>query len=422
MKSILPILFLFISGTVFSQLPDYVYNNKIRTPQLYAYGDQLAYPVIRLNSNDKLELSFDDLDGDVKSYYYTIQLCNADWTPAMVSQFDYVRGFPQLLISAYRFSSIALTKYTHYQAIIPDVNSAPTVPGNFLLKVFLDADTSKLAFTRRFLVLGSGVQIGAQVLQPFNPQTTNTNQKLQFVVNTGNLSILDPTQQIRVVVLQNHRWDIAVSNFKPSIYSGSRFEYNNDDDYSFPAGKPWRWLDIQSFRFQSDRVQRAEYSKTATTILVKPDPDRSKMPYYFYNDINGYYYVQTTESVNPFWQTDYATVRFSFVPDGNAPYSDKDVYLVGKMTDYALSDETKMNFNAERGMYELSTFLKQGYYNYAYVTVDHGDPDMRPSFQFTEGNFKDTENDYTILVYYRPLGARADQLVGMATLNSMPTN
>ena len=422
MKSLVPIFLVFISGTSFGQLPDFVYNNRIRTPQLYAYGDQLAYPVIRLNSNDRLELSFDDLDGDVKSYYYTFQLCNADWTPAQVSQLDYVRGFPQLLISAYRFSSIALTKYTHYQAIIPDVNSIPTVAGNFLLKVFLDADTSRLAFTRRFLVLGSGVQIGAQVVLPFNPQTTNTNQKLQFVINTGNFSIMDPTQQLKVVILQNHRWDIAVSKFRPSIYTGNTYQYNSDDDYSFPAGKPWRWLDIQSFRFQSDRVQRAEYSKTATVILVKPDPERSRTPFYFYNDINGYYYIQTTESVNPYWQTDYATVRFSYVPDGNIPYPDKDVYLLGEMTNYALTEETKMNFNAERGMYELSTFLKQGYYNYAYVTVDRDDPEKRPSFQITEGNWKDTENDYTILVYYRPLGGRADQLVGMATLNSMPSN
>ena len=422
MKSPLFILILFFSGTLRGQLPDYVYSNKIRTPQLYGYGDQLSYPVIRINSNDRLELSFDDLDADVKSYYYTFQLCNADWTPAMVSQFDYMRGFPQVLISAYRFSSMALTKYTHYQAIIPDVNSVPTVPGNFLVKVFLDADTSKLAFTRRFLVLGTGVQIGAQVLQPFNPQTTNTHQKLQFRINTGNLSILDPLQQLKIVLLQNHRWDIAVSNFRPSIYTGNNFEYNNDDEYTFPAGKPWRWLDIQSFRFQSDRVQRAEYFKTSTTILVKPDPERSKMQYLFYNDINGYYYIQTTESVNPYWQTDYATVRFSYVPDGNTPYPDKDVYIIGKMTDYALNDETKMNFNAERGMYELSLFLKQGYYNYCYVTVDHGDPDRRPSFQITEGNFKDNENDYTILVYYRQLGGRADQLLGMATLSSMPAN
>lgn len=419
MKSFLSFCFIFLSQAGWTQAPDSVYDSRIRTPQLYAYGDQLAYPVIRLNSNDKLELQFDDLDANAKSYYYTYEFCNADWTPASISQFDYVRGFPQLLISAYRYSSIALIKYTHYTAIIPDVNSSPTLPGNYLLKVFLDSDTSKLAFTRRFLVLGSGVQIAAQVLQPFNPQTTNTHQKLQFAINAGTFSILDPAQQLKVVILQNHRWDIAITGVRPSIYSGNSYEYNSDDDYNFEAGKPWRWLDIQSFRFQSDRVQRAEYLKNSTTILVKPDPDRSRANFYFYNDINGFFYVQTTENVNPFWQTDYASVKFSFVPEGNIPFPDKDVYLLGKLTDYKLDDGTRMNFNAERGMYELTAFLKQGYYNYAYVTVDRGDYARKPSFQYTEGNNKETENDYTILVYYKPLGGRADELVGMATLNSM---
>ena len=94
------------------------------------------------------------------------------------------------------------------------------------------------------------------------------------------------------------------------------YQYNSDDGFVFPGGKQWRWLDIQSFRFQSDRVQNADYQKTATAIFVKPDMDRSQPGYYFYKDINGQYYIQTTESINPFWQTDYATVHFSFVPTG----------------------------------------------------------------------------------------------------------
>ncbi len=385
MKSFLPFCFIFVSLTGWAQTPDSVYDSRIKTPQLYAYGDQLSYPVIRLNSNDKLQLQFDDIDANSKNYYYTYVLCNADWTPAAISQLDYTRGFPQLLISAYRYSSIALIKYTHYQAIIPDVNSSPTLAGNYLLKVFLDSDTSKLAFTRRFLVLGTGVQIAALVLEPFNPQTTNTHQKLQFSINTGNYSIMDPTKQLKVVILQNHRWDIAVTGFHPSIYSGNSYEYNSDDDYTFEAGKPWRWLDIQSFRFQSDRVQRAEYLKNSTIILVKPDPDRSRANYYFYDDLNGFFYVQTTENVNPFWQSDYASVRFSFVPDGNIPFPDKDVYLLGKLTDYKLGDATRMYFNADRGMYEATAFLKQGYYNYAYVTVDGETPPENQPFSSRKG-------------------------------------
>ncbi|HEV3250771.1 MAG TPA: DUF5103 domain-containing protein, partial [Puia sp.] len=54
-----------------------------------------------------------------------------------------------------------------------------------------------------------------------------------------------------------------------------------------------------------------------------------------------------------------------------------------------------------------------------YVTINKNDPAKNASFEFTEGNNIETENDYNILVYYRPLGGRADQLVGIAKLNSL---
>jgi hypothetical protein len=414
------LLILLTGGRVgFSQAPDSIYTDYVKTPQLFGYGNQLTNPVIHLNSNEKLELHFDDINADIKNYYYTYQLCNADWTPTLISQFDYIRGFSQVNISSYKYSSFALTHYTHYQAIIPDVNCIPSRSGNYLLKVFLDGDTSKLVFTRRFLVLGDGVAIAAQILLPFNPAISNSDQKLQFNINIKALNVVNPFQQLKVVLLQNNRWDIAITGIQPSFYSGSNYQYNSDDNCNFPAGKEWRWLDLQSFRFQSDRVLRADYLKTSTTIFVRPDPDRSQQAYYYSQDLDGNFYIQTTESINPLWQGDYANVRFSFVPPGNIPFPDKDVYLSGKITDYKLNDLTKMIFNADRGVYEGSLFLKQGYYNYCYVTVNKDDPSNKPTFDFTEGNVVQAENDYTILVYFRELGGRADQLVGMATLNSM---
>ena len=78
-----------------------------------------------------------------------------------------------------------------------------------------------------------------------------------------------------------------------------------------------------------------------------------------------------------------------------------------------------MTFNPSIRAYEGSALMKMGYYNYAYVTVNSGDPHAVPSFEFTEGNHFDTENNYDILVYYRPLGGRADQLVGIYSTNSL---
>src|ERR1700743_2120126 len=95
---------------------DEVYAGNIQPPQLYPAGNQLGYPIIRLNSPDQLELHFDDIDESVKNYYYTIVLCNEDWTPAEVTEFDYIKGFSQIRIENYRISSVALTHYVHYTA------------------------------------------------------------------------------------------------------------------------------------------------------------------------------------------------------------------------------------------------------------------------------------------------------------------
>ena len=146
------LVFLTLPASSFAQTPDVTYMPNIQGIKLYLQGNQLSYPIIGLNSNELMELHFDDLDGRVKNYYYTFQLCNADWTPVDLSTFDYLKGFSQIRLNQYRLSSISQTKYVHYQAVLPDRNCVPSKSGNYLLKVFLDGDTSKLAFTRRVLV------------------------------------------------------------------------------------------------------------------------------------------------------------------------------------------------------------------------------------------------------------------------------
>lgn len=84
MKNWLPICLLICSTCLEAQIPEAVFNDRIASVQLHALGNQLGYPVLRLNSGDQLELHFDDLDGGVRNYSYTYQLCNADWTPAML--------------------------------------------------------------------------------------------------------------------------------------------------------------------------------------------------------------------------------------------------------------------------------------------------------------------------------------------------
>jgi hypothetical protein len=421
MRYFLFLLFV-ISIHGYSQIPEQVYSPTIKSIQLYPYGNQLGYPIVRLNSSEQLELHFDDMDANVKNYSYTYQLCNADWTPAMLSHFDFIKGFSQVRLNTYRISSIAFTRYTHYQALLPDRNCVPSRSGNYILKVFLNGDTSQLIFTRRMLVVEELASVGAQIQQPFNGQFFRSHQKVQFRVNLNEgLDVVNAQQQIKVALLQNMRWDNAITSMKPTFFSRKTLEYNTENEALFPAGKEWRWLDLRSFRLQSERVADARYSNKSTEIFVRPDLERVTQRFNFYRDNDGKFFLQPTENINPLWQSDYATVHFAFVPPNNTPFADKDIFIFGALNDYDLRDQVKMIYNADKGIYETSLFLKQGYFDYMYVTIDKKDPKRKASFDVTEGNLWETENEYAILVYYRELAGRADRLISVARVNSLTT-
>ncbi len=404
-----------------SQLPDHIYKPNIHSAKLFKWGDLYAYPILMLGSAEQLELHFDDLDGDLKNYYYSFQLCNSDWTPANLPTFDYTRGFQSVRITTYRNSSISFTRYTHYYAGVPDRSSLPTRSGNYLLKVFLNNDTANLCFTKRFLVVDTRVQIAAKIKQPFSSQLFQTHQRVQVAVNTipAKINILRP-DELKLTVLQNNIWPAGVILNRPSIFRGNYFEYN-DDAITFQAGREWRWIDVRSLRLMSDRMQDIiDTSDERTEVIVKPDTERRNQLYLYYNDLNGIYTIENRDGNNPWWQSEYAYVKFTYVPPGKTAYPGKDVYIFGELTNYLADSNAKMEFNSEKGVYEKTLFLKQGYYNYSYITSgDEQKPGDRLSFENTEGNFNITENNYTVLVYYRPFGARADELIGIAFLNSL---
>jgi hypothetical protein len=285
------------------------------------------------------------------------------------------------------------------------------------LRVFLNNDTTQTVFTKRFLVVDNKANIAAQVQQPFNAQYFRTHQKLQVTLTTDNRIQVFSPQDIRVVILQNNNWQTAVQTDRPTIYRGNYYEYNDEAFTSIPAGKEWRWIDLRSLRLRSDRMESIDTRGDTTHVYVKPDGSRNGQVYVYYRDLNGSYSVETMESVNPFWQGEYGMVHFTYVPPGNRAFEGRDVHLFGELTDYSMSNAGKMDFNTEKGIYEKTLYLKQGFYNYMYVTMPTQGREF-PDFSGTEGNNPTTENVYTVLVYFRPFGARADELIGFSTLSS----
>lgn len=394
------------------------FDPNVKSVKLYRFGNQTSFPAITLGDVNALELHFDDLDPSIKNYYYTYQLCNADWSYANMKPFDYIRGFQNVRINTYRNSSISIYRYIHYTAQLPDRTCMPTRTGNYILKVYRDNDTSKVVFTRKFVIYENKVALNVQLLQPFSNNMFRYGHKVNVTVALdARLRVVNPNE-LKIVVLQNNNWQTSLLMTQPSIYRGNYFEYSDEAINIMPAGKEFRWIDLRSLRLMSDRMLRLDNRKDTTDVYVKPDATRESQVYLYYNDINGSFTMETMENVNPFWQGDYARVHFSYFPPGNQPIAGEDVFLFGEFTNFAADTSGKLSFNPERGAYEKTLLLKQGYYNYTYVTRQR-DKEGYPDFSATEGNYYGTENSYVVLVYYRSFGGRADELVGVSITNSL---
>jgi hypothetical protein len=415
------ILLLILSKLCFvvaQRMPDEVFMSSIKTIKLVRYGEPLSYPIYTLNSSDKLMLDFDDLDGGVKNYFYTVRLCNADWTPAQLSYFDYVRGYSQARISTFRNSAISLTRYTHYQAIFPDKNLQPIKSGNYILSVFLNGDTSKVAFTKRLLVVDPKLNVGVQVTQPFTQQYFQSHHRLQVQIDTKTLELRYPQQQIKLKILQNFRWDNHLTLVTPTFIRPDQLQYSNEMEMLFPAGKEFRWLNLRSFRLLGDRVKKQQNTDSSFSLYVKEDLPRMPRQYFYYSDMNGLYLNETIESISPLWNADYAKVHFTYRPTGGSPFENQNLLVFGELSNYGKDPAAVMKFNDEKGVYETDLFLKQGYYDYQYATEEFSKGKYAYKLSKTENDTWETENSYMILVYFRQLGGRYDELFAVRQVNS----
>jgi hypothetical protein len=224
---------------------------------------------------------------------------------------------------------------------------------------------------------------------------------------------------MKVVLTQNNRWDNAVTGIQPTFMNGNSFVYSLDEATTFNGGNEFRFFDIRSIRFLTEKVQniyRDENDGYKSHAVLYPDESRATKPYLFYNDFNGNFLIKHTEALgNMDVEADYVYVHF-FLPYPK-PVSTGNFYIMGKLTDWRMTKNSKMTYNYKRMGYEAQLRLKQGYYNYIYVLSD--DAKKGGDETVLEGNHWDTENDYYIMVYHRKFGTYYDQLLGYKKLNSL---
>jgi hypothetical protein len=397
---------------------DFVYKPNIRTVQFHETAWEYAPPVLPFGGSKQVELSFDDLDGDQKQYSFSFVHCNADWSPSDLMVSEYLDGFYDINILNFSYSMNTFQKYTHYSIIFPQQgNIRFTKSGNYIIYVYVNGDPKDLVLSRRLMIYDEKVNISANFRQPIGGGEQYNKQHIDFNITSGGYDLNNPFRDMKVVLMQNYRWDNAVTSIKPTFVNGKQLVFSLDQASTFNGGNEFRYFDMRSLRFLTERVKEIyRDNELMNHVVLYPDENRRVKPYLYYKDFNGSFVIRNREAQGSMdTEADYVFVDF-FLPYPS-PESKGNFYIMGKLTDWRMTRSAKMTYNYKRSGYEAQLYLKQGFYNYIYVLSD----DDRKSGDETvvEGNHWDTENDYTIFVYHRKFGTYYDQLIGFKKLNSL---
>lgn len=402
---------LLFSVPVFAQRPEII-DNRLHTLQVIVNQDPLLPPIIALNSDQYVDISFDEFTHEYHRYIYKVEHCDAQWQPSSeIFESDFLEGFNGQPIEDYEKSFNTTVLYTHYNLRIPNEYLSLKLSGNYKVTIYNDEDNEpRPVAVACFCITEPGTSISATVSSNTDIDFNNSHQQVSFDINYGAMRVIDPIRELKTVVIQNRRTDNMVFNPKPNIQTRNQLQYTHNRDLIFPAGNEYHKFEVLDVHQPSLNVDRIEWHDPHYhAVLFQNSTARS---YVYDEDQNGAFIIRNADDYDVETTCEYLFVHFALrspqIPGG-------EVYVNGQWTYNRFTPTNKLTYNQQSGAYEGSMLLKQGYYSYNYLFVPNGSGTGTTTK--TDGNFYETENEYIILVYHRPTGGRYDRLVGYRRIN-----
>lgn len=391
-----------------------IFNNRFRTLKVSNPDNFMAPPVIRLNSSDRLVFSFDEISDENSWLQYRLLHCNADWQPSRLVESEYLDGFNIADIEDFAYSENTFVHFVNYRIEFPNPAMTPLVSGNYLLQVFNRETPDNIILQARFMVTEEKAGVSGAASGRTDKGHNTEWQQLDMKVTLNGLSDVNPYQDIEISIVQNGSEHTRQTLSSPQRTDGNTLVYRHLPRLVFPAGNEYRRFESISNGFPGMGVDSLHFGGSCYHVWLKKDEGRALRNYEFDSTQHGRFLIREYNATDSDLGADYITVHFML----DMPMlRDADIYVDGEMTHGRFDSTNRMVFDSRAGIYRLEMPLKQGAYNYRYITLPSSSRGT-PSVALTEGNKFETRNEYWTAVYYRPPGARADRLIGFSVLHS----
>lgn len=418
MVRILSLLALFISVIPLSADTDTatrILDRRFRTLKTEVEGDFMAPPVIRMGTQDRIVITFDEIGEDNSYLEYRLIHCNSDWQPSRLIESEYISGFNSARIDDYAFSQSTFVHYVNYLITLPNEDMQILHSGNYLLQVYDPDDPETTLMQTRFQVTENIAYVeGASTSRTDRGHNTEW-QQVAFSIDHEALGDINAYQDLIVEVTRNLSDDTRRPVRSPLRVERNRAYYDHMPDLVFPASNEYRRFESVSNAFPGMNVDSLRYMGTNYHVWLRHDEERASRQYSHDVTQHGRFIVREYNATDSNVGADYITVHFTL---DFPKLTEGDIYVDGEFTHGLYNDFNRMRYDPATGLYTAEIPLKQGAYNYQYVIRGHGagaKADPAP----IEGNKYETDNEFSVSVFFRPPGARADRLISHAVLHPL---
>lgn len=388
-----------------------IFDRRFRTLKTEVEDNFMSPPVIRLGTNDRILVKFDEIGEDNSYLEYRLIHCDADWQPSRLIESEYLEGFNSVRIEDYAYSTATFVHYVNYLIAFPNEELQIKHSGNYLLQVYDPERPEETLLQTRFQVTENRARIEGNVTSRTDMGHNTYWQQLAFEIDCQGIGEFNPYQDIIVYVTQNDREATKRRIMTPLRVSGDKIIYEHLNDLVFGASNEYRRFESVSNSFPGMRVDSLRYMGSNYHVWLKVDEPRQSASYSYDQTQHGRFLVREYNSTDSDIGADYITVHFLLECPELPAY---DIYLDGEFTHDRMDKENQLTYDHRVGGYVAEVPLKQGAYNYQYVTRSRQTGEISTST--IEGDKYETLNEYGIAVYFRPPGARADRLISYRIL------
>lgn len=398
------LLVFFMTHAIHAQISNKIHKAQIKTAYLSQNTiNELIVEnfCVDIERQGKINLMFDDLNLENTNYFLRIIHCQSDWKPSPLNEIEYLADFNDIPIRYPEASMGTKIPYKQYKISMPKLK----ISGNYIAMIYANRNKRDTVISKRFSIYQNEINIGSKISFAKSNPLRNTHQFIDLNLVYPSTYLINSDENLKIEVRKNSQSKNFLPNIpKPIVQAiDRRISYQfYDQENAIPGGNEFRLIDLRSTQQRLNFVGQINILDRYSEISIIPEQAQGNYSYVQRPDFNGAFVIANYENPNNPLQADYVWCTFILK---SRKFEDEKIYVNGAFNSYELNNINQLQYDEVKGAYIGKILLKQGIYNYQFISNNSLNNNL-------EGNHSETENYYEVLIYFRKPGERFDSLIG----------